>query len=112
MADPSATGEMDGALKDVSNDAVAKNAEAVAFARQKGWAEPSSYNYEEYGKQEYGKPEQDATVVDSTMPVWGHNAQKYEWKEEYGDVGPRNEELEEMLYRSEFIPRQGLKFDE
>ncbi|KAF7509314.1 hypothetical protein GJ744_008208 [Endocarpon pusillum] len=107
MADTFATGEMQGALDDVSNDVTAKNADATTAAREKGWAEPSSYDYEEYGKEP-----KDATGVDSTMPAWGHNAQKYEWKEEYGEVGPRNEELEKMLYHSEFITRQGIKFDE
>ncbi len=107
MANTFATEEMQGALHDISSDAAPKNAEAIAFARAKGWAEPSSYDYEEYGKEA-----KDATVVDPTMPIWAHNAQKYEWNEDYGDVGPRNEELEQMLYHSEFIPRQGIKFDE
>jgi ATP-dependent RNA helicase DDX3X len=107
MADSFATDKMQGALNDLSNGAAPKNPEAGAAAREAGWAEPSSYDYEEYGK-----PAKDATVVDPTMPMWGHNAEKYEWKEEYGDVGPRNEELEQMLYHSEFITRQGIKFDE
>lgn len=107
MTDTFATDGMQGALDDISNDVAAKNSDAVATAREKGWAEPSSYDYEEYGKEA-----KDATVVDSTMPAWGHNAEKYEWKEEYGEVGPRNEDLEQMLYHSEFITRQGIKFDE
>lgn len=107
MATTFGTDGMQGALNEISNDAANKNHEAAATAREKGWAEPSSYDYEEYGK-----PAGDATVVDPTMPTWGHNAQKYEWKEEYGEVGPRNLELEQMLYQSEFITRQGIKFDE
>lgn len=107
MADTFETGQMQGALNDITNEAASKNVEAAAYAREQGWAEPSSYDYEEYAK-----PAKDATVIDATMPMWGHNAQKYEWKEEYGDVGPRNEELERMLYHSEFITRQGLKFDQ
>lgn len=107
MADNFATDDMQGALDDISNDAIPKNAEAVAFAREKGWAEPSSYDYEEYGK-----VAKDATMVDPTLPMWAHNAQKYEWKEDYGEVGPRNEELEQMLYHGEFITRQGIKFNE
>lgn len=107
MAHTFVTDDMQGALNDISNDPANKNAEAVAAARDKGWGEPSSYDYEEYGK-----PAKDATVIDPTVPMWGHNAQKYEWKEEYGEVGPRNEELEKMLFRSEFITRQGIKFEE
>ncbi len=107
MAETFATDEMQGALDDISNNVTAKNADAVATAREKGWAEPSSYDYEEYRKES-----NDATVANSTVTAWGHNAQKYEWKEEYGEVGPRNEDLEQMLYHSEFITRQGIKFDE
>ena len=115
MADTFATDEIQGTLNDVSNrvsddvsnDTSLKNGDAQILAREKGWAEPSGYNYEEYGKEA-----KDAIVVDSTLPMWGHNAQKYEWREEYGEVGPRNEELEQMLYHSEFITRQGIKFDE
>ena len=106
MADTFATQEMQGALNDVSNDTAPTNGETRTVAREKGWAEPSSYDYEAYGKQAI-----DATVADQSLPTWGHNAQKYEWREDYGDVGPRNEELEQMLYHSEFIPRQGIKFD-
>lgn len=107
MAESFATDDMQGALNDISNGTAPKNAEAIATAREKGWAEPSSYDYEEYGKQA-----KDATVLDPTMAGWGHNAEKYEWKEDYGEVGPRNEVLETMLYHSEYITRQGLKFDE
>lgn len=106
MADTLATPETQGALNEVSTDAAPTNGETRTMARERGWAEPSSYDYEAYGKQPTH-----TTVVDQTQPMWGHNAQKYEWREEYGDVGPRNEELEQMLYHSEFIPRQGIKFD-
>lgn len=126
MADPFATSEMEGALNDVSNgvagegsnnvsngsnnvanDAAIKRGEAQALAREKGWAAPSGYDYGEYGKDA-----KDPIAGDPNMPTWGHNAQKYEWKEDYGEVGPRNEELEQMLYHSEYITRQGVKFDE
>jgi hypothetical protein len=35
----------------------------------------------------------------------------YEWKEEYGDIGPRFEALEKELFGSEFHVRTGIKFD-
>lgn len=35
----------------------------------------------------------------------------YEWKEEYGDIGPRFEDLEKHLFGSEFHVRTGIKFD-
>jgi ATP-dependent RNA helicase DDX3X len=124
MAGTFATDEMQGALKDVSNGVAVKNDDAVmggdafkngdavikATTRPNGWAEPSRYDYVEYGKDP--KDIKEPTAMDEHALAWGHNAQKYEWKEEYGEVGPRNEELEQMLYHSEFITRQGIKFDE
>ena len=92
-------------LEDITNAANAAN--AARQAREKGWVEPSSYDYEEYGK-----PSQEARPVDPEAPIWGHNAQKYEWQEEYGEVGPRNEALEQMLFHSELITRQGLRFEQ
>ena len=107
MTDTFASDEMQGALNDISNEVATNDTGTATTARQKGWAEPSSYDYEEYGK-----AAKDATVVNPTITMWGHNAQKYEWQEDYGEVGPRNEELEQMLYHSEFITRQGIRFDE
>jgi ATP-dependent RNA helicase DDX3X len=31
--------------------------------------------------------------------------------EEYGDIGPPNPELEEMLFHNEYINRVGIKFE-
>ncbi|KAI1960380.1 hypothetical protein LOZ58_004103 [Ophidiomyces ophidiicola] len=87
---PAATGIMD--------------AEAAALAREKGWAEPQRYDYAVYTTQP-GDPSSD--VNDSQ---WASNAVKYEWKDEYGDVGPRNEELEQMLFRDEYTNRAGCFF--
>ncbi|KAK2742946.1 hypothetical protein FQN57_005076 [Myotisia sp. PD_48] len=70
-------------------------ASAAALAREKGWSEPQRYNYEAYN----------ATTKDE-LP-WASSSAKYEWKEEYGDVGPPNEELEKMLFNDEYIPRVG-----
>lgn len=33
------------------------------------------------------------------VPEWAANARRYEWSDEYGDVGPSDEELERMLFR-------------
>lgn len=42
---------------------------------------------------------------------WGHDAVKYEWKDEYGDVGPRDETLERQLFQGETINRAGAKLE-
>lgn len=78
------------------------NTEAAALAREKGWVEPQRYNYDAYNTVE--KP---ADVAEVASGEWGSNAAKYEWKEEYGDIGPPNEELEKMLFHGEHLVRQG-----
>ena len=108
------TGEMASALPDVTNGAVAngtgpvKNVEAAKEARDKGWVEPQEYDYSAAAAPPAGV----AQIGDQGAPSWAHNAVKYEWKEDYGDVGPKIPELEEQLFRSEFLNRKGLKFDE
>ncbi|KAI5296682.1 hypothetical protein KEM52_000006 [Ascosphaera acerosa] len=48
---------------------------------------------------------------DAMQPEWASSAAKYEWREEFGDVGPRNEALEKMLFHSDLISRAGASFD-
>ena len=114
------------ALVDVSN-ALNKNTEASAIARQKGWVAPEDYNYEKYihtTQEKPTEPTEFGTTVENvengengengagpedSAPQWAANAAKYEWNDEYGDVGPKNPHLEEQLFRSEFINRTGLK---
>ncbi|KAK2850683.1 hypothetical protein FQN49_005424 [Arthroderma sp. PD_2] len=73
--------------------------ESAAMAREKGWVVPQRYNYDAYNT--LNKDE-----VADALP-WASNSAKYEWKEEYGDIGPPNEELEQMLFKDEYIPRVG-----
>ncbi|OJD19505.1 hypothetical protein AJ78_00574 [Emergomyces pasteurianus Ep9510] len=97
------------AIDQVADSASASNlkVEAAALAREKGWAEPQRYDYDTYNAP--SKPGDDAGLTD--LPEWASNAAKYEWKEEYGDVGPRNDELEKMLFHNEYLNRAGNKFD-
>jgi ATP-dependent RNA helicase DDX3X len=98
------------ALNDITkvanNTAPAKNEEAHTLAREKGWVEPQEFDYNAYNAS--GKA---AGAGDDLKHDWAHNAEKYEWKEEYGDVGPPSDALEAQLFRSEFTNRRGLKFD-
>lgn len=84
------------------------NQEAATLARDKGWTEPEKYDYSRYAapteEAATGNPSYDATP-------WASDARKYEWKEDYGDVGPEDEELEKMLYRHDLINRAGVKFE-
>ncbi|EER24484.1 hypothetical protein D8B26_005191 [Coccidioides posadasii str. Silveira] len=84
------------------------NSEAAALAREKGWAEPQHYNYATYNASPLTGG---ATSGEYEAPTWASTAAKYEWKDEYGDVGPRNEELEQMLFRDEYTNRAGNLFE-
>jgi ATP-dependent RNA helicase DDX3X len=83
--------------------------EAATLARDKGWVEPEKYDYSRYA----GPNEQPTNGGDSPLNdiPWASDARKYEWKEEYGDVGPKDDELEKMLFRGEFLNRVGVKFE-
>ncbi|KAG5297898.1 DEAD-box protein [Histoplasma ohiense] len=99
--------KMTEAIDQVTDSANNLKEEAAALARQKGWTEPQRYDYDTYNADP--KPGEGAGLTD--LPEWASNAAKYEWKEEYGDVGPRNEELEKMLFHDEYLNRAGNKFD-
>ncbi|PYI14868.1 putative DEAD/DEAH box RNA helicase [Aspergillus violaceofuscus CBS 115571] len=96
------------ALDDVTNSQDNKENDASNLARAKGWVAPESYDYDKYTATP--APDQPAgDAGDGQLPEWAANAAKYEWKDEYGDVGPEIPELEEQLFRNEFINRAGLK---
>ncbi|RMD42079.1 hypothetical protein DV735_g3057, partial [Chaetothyriales sp. CBS 134920] len=87
-----------------------KNEEAYAAARKAGWVDPQAYDYSPANAQGPAAGEDEARR--DTAPAWAHSAKRYEWNDEHGDIGPRVPELEEQLFRSELITRQGLKFEE
>ncbi|PGH12646.1 hypothetical protein AJ79_04144 [Helicocarpus griseus UAMH5409] len=103
------TQEMAEAIDQAAAPASNLNAEAAALAREKGWVEPQRYDYGTYNAPP-PKPGDDGGFT-ADLPEWASSAAKYEWKEEYGDVGPRNEELENMLFHSEHINRMGDHFE-
>ncbi|EXJ78698.1 hypothetical protein A1O1_09100 [Capronia coronata CBS 617.96] len=83
-------------------------------AQRAGWCAPQPFKY----GPEVPEPgangtngEEGGTAEDAYKPTpWAHDAEKYEWQEEYGEVGPRHEELEKELFRGEYINRAGDKF--
>ena len=110
------TAEMSDALKDVTNAksatpgaAPGPDPEAAAKAREQGWVPPQAYDYESYNSAGGNSTDQNETLND--LPNWGHKAARYEWLEEYGDVGPANPELEETLFRGEHQQRFGTRFN-
>jgi ATP-dependent RNA helicase DDX3X len=105
------TAELDIPIKDVTNQQnhTTMNAEAAAVAREKGWVPPEKYDYSKYTTVAPGGPVEGE--ANNEAPEWASNAAKYEWNEEYGDIGPPNPELEEMLFHNEYINRVGIKFE-
>ncbi|KAF2198946.1 DEAD-domain-containing protein [Delitschia confertaspora ATCC 74209] len=78
---------------------------AAAKARDAGWAPQVPYNYTENTNPagEIGE------APDAAAPAapWLADAVIYEWCDEYGEVGPRNEELERELFQAEHRMRSG-----
>lgn len=70
----------------------------VEQLRQAGWVEPVKYDYNTYNAS--GKDLQAAQAQEDAapLPAWAANATKYEWSDDYGDVGPAHPLLEEMLF--------------
>ncbi|KAH1436832.1 hypothetical protein KXX32_004909 [Aspergillus fumigatus] len=99
--------DISNALKEVTGEKINKNVEASNLAREKGWVLPEQYDYTKYNSGSAEKPEE--VTEQSEIPEWAAKAAKYEWNDEFGDVGPPNKELEDMLFRNEFINRAGLK---
>ncbi|GLA10576.1 hypothetical protein AnigIFM62618_000173 [Aspergillus niger] len=100
--------DMSTALKESTSNQANNPTESSKAAREKGWTTPKGYDYEKYTSTlpPLNQPQGDNQ---EQLPEWAAQAAKYEWKDEFGDVGPRNTELEEMLFRSEYTNRTGLK---
>lgn len=79
---------------------VPRNAEAAEEARKQGWVAPQPYDYEKYENK------------DAAAGEWAGVAARYEWKDEYGEVGPRDPQLENELFHGEFTTRVGRRFEE
>lgn len=76
--------------------------EAAALkAKEYGFVAPEAYNYTAYNEDK--KP----ANVGADEPLWLSEAVRYEWDDEYGEVGPRHEELEKMLFHDENRMKRG-----
>lgn len=104
------------------------NLESAQRARDAGWVERQTYDYAAYTAGANASPNaapnaasdaaahpgtgdgDEATEQTKDVPSWASNAMKYEWSDEYGDVGPAHPELERQLFKNELLNRTGLKF--
>ncbi|KAJ5624383.1 ATP-dependent RNA helicase ded1 [Penicillium lagena] len=70
--------------------------DAARAAQEAGWAKPTPFNYD---------------IDTNEVKEWAAVAPKYEWKDEFGEVGPPVPELEDQLFRNDYITRVGYKLD-
>ena len=101
------------ALANVTNKmtSVQVNEDALKRVREAHWTEPQKFDYDAYNA---GPRDQrlSASAADPgfDVPTWAANAAKYEWSDEYGDVGPAHQALEEMLFGDENKMQKGEEF--
>lgn len=76
--------------------------EILEQLKEKGWNNPIPFNYETVASG-------GADVADERDDdvSWLGNAAVYEWDDDFGEVGPPNERLEEELFRGTDIMRAG-----
>lgn len=90
-----------------------RDEEKFKQAREAGWVAPQAYNYET-AQAKHGDPAPSSSVeqVDTEeVAGWMHKAVKYEWQEEYGDVGPEVPELEKQLFGGDTRTKTGQFLD-
>jgi ATP-dependent RNA helicase DDX3X len=68
-------------------------------ARAGEWIEPQPYDYTS------------ANARDNLEIAWFSKAKKYEWRDEYGEVAPRDEELEIDLFHNTYLSSQGDRME-
>lgn len=86
-----------------------------------GWGKPVRFDYAQLsasggsgpsgtGHKGSGDPT-NSGLSTQEAGLWAHNAARYEWKEEYGDVAPRVPELEQRLFHDQFQLRKGNQIE-
>jgi ATP-dependent RNA helicase DDX3X len=78
--------------------------------QEAGWVEKQAYDYETYNKSSKELFDEGLAPGGLGAQDWASNAAKYEWDEEYGDVGPAFPELELQLFGGEHRMRTGIEF--
>jgi ATP-dependent RNA helicase DDX3X len=75
-----------------------------------GWAAKSAYDYDAYNKTTQQLRNEDEARGGNERS-WASNAVRYEWNDEFGEIGPPLPELEKQLFGSEFHVRHGIEFE-
>jgi ATP-dependent RNA helicase DDX3X len=64
-----------------------------------GWNAKSAYNYDDFSDEKPATKTNGDDAAADDKPTWAASAAKYEWRDEYGEAGPRFELLEEQLFK-------------
>jgi ATP-dependent RNA helicase DDX3X len=72
-----------------------------------GWVPPQAYDYATYNRT---SDELRKESSEGISREWASNSTRYEWSDEYGDVGPAIPELELELFSSDRV-QTGVQFD-
>ena len=85
------------------------NEQALERVKEANWGSRQEYDYSKYteGPRDKTAPAPEGAALQGNLPSWAANAAKYEWDDEYGDVGPEHEELKQMLFGDEHKMQQG-----
>ncbi|KAI9675057.1 MAG: hypothetical protein M1817_001463 [Caeruleum heppii] len=109
MEDVTKTDEVTPAEGNTSNAEAPDNTERTAeVTRAHGWVTKTEYDYNVYNAST--REAREAVEQTAGAPTWASNAAKYEWSEEYGDIGPAHEELEKQLFGNDRLVRSGDEF--
>ncbi|KAJ6111995.1 hypothetical protein N7523_008056 [Penicillium sp. IBT 18751x] len=76
---------------------VGPSGDSIKDVAARGWSDRIPFEYADYSNPEFAE--------------WACNAKCYEWNGEFGDVGPKNEELEKQLFNADNMTRAGLQLD-
>ncbi|KAF2271006.1 P-loop containing nucleoside triphosphate hydrolase protein [Lojkania enalia] len=105
-------GDLGAATNGATDTAVSKKeqqakelADNLAKLKEQGWNNPIPFNYQTVYGGEAGadEPRDEAK--------WLSNAAIYEWDDDFGEVGPPNEELEKVLFHGEYLMRAGVQLE-
>ena len=105
----------DSSLADVTNKlaatgVVVRDEAAIKRVKEADWSVPEKYNYDSYNAG--NKEEYEALIAaQQVVPEWASNAVRYEWSDDFGDVGPESKELEEILFGDAYKMTEGAKME-
>lgn len=112
MNNPFDTAKMAEALPNTHDKASNPNGEDKTDAQAQAvnaWGGKVKFDYHLYTANT--REEREALEASGEAPTWASKAEKYEWSDEYGEVGPEHPELEKQLFGDEFLVRTGNAFE-